>query len=234
MTSGTIQLEARGVVKTFKGPAGAVEVLQGLDFSPRPGSLVAIVGASGAGKSTLLHILGTLERPTSGSIQYEGQEVFSLASNELARFRNLKIGFVFQFHHLLPELTALENVTLPGLISGRPRYELREAGTRLLDAVGLSARAEHRPSELSGGEQQRVAVARALINDPLLLLADEPSGNLDGPTGEELHDLLERLVRERGQTTVVATHNQRLADRADAVYRMEGGKLHHLRGLADN
>jgi lipoprotein-releasing system ATP-binding protein len=229
-----IQLEAKQVVKTYRGPGGDVEVLQSLDFTLRPASLVAIVGASGAGKSTLLHVLGTLERPTSGSIQYQGKEVFSLNSNELARFRNRQLGFVFQFHHLLPELNALENVMLPGLIAGRPRYDLRKAGERLLEAVGLQARVEHRPSELSGGEQQRVAVARALINDPLLLLADEPSGNLDGPTGEDLHDLLEKLVREQGQTIVVATHNQRLADRADAVYRMEGGKLHDLRGFADN
>jgi lipoprotein-releasing system ATP-binding protein len=189
---------------------------------------VAIVGASGAGKSTLLHILGTLDRPTAGTVHFGGEDVFRLPPAELARFRNRSVGFVFQFHHLVPELTALENVMLPGWMAGREGYELQEAARELLDAVGVGGRAEHRPTELSGGEQQRVAVARALVNEPLLLLADEPTGNLDIPTGEALHDLLERLVRERGQTTVVATHNPRLAERANAVYRMADGGLVRL------
>jgi len=177
----------------------------------------------------LLHILGTLDRPTGGRVLVEGEDVFRLSGTALARFRNRAVGFVFQFHHLLPELTALENVTMPGLIAGRERYDLQEEGRRLLGIVGLEAREDHRPAQLSGGEQQRVAVARALVNGPKILLADEPSGNLDGPTGEALHELLDHLVRERGQTTIVATHNDRLAARADAVYRMERGKLHILR-----
>jgi lipoprotein-releasing system ATP-binding protein len=218
-------LRAEGLAKVFPTPRGDLTVLDELEFAPARGTLTAIVGASGAGKSTLLHILGTLDRPTRGTVRFEGRDVFGSPGDVLARFRNRSIGFVFQFHYLLPELDALENVILPGMMAGRERSELRKAGRSLLERVGLAERIEHRPSELSGGEQQRVAVARALINDPILLLADEPTGNLDAPTGEGLHELLERLVRERGQTTVVATHNERLAGRADAVYRMEGGRL---------
>ena len=222
-------LRGEGLSKQFRTPRGSLTVLSELEFAPARGRLTAIVGASGTGKSTLLHILGTLDRPTGGRVLVEGEDVFRLSGTALARFRNRAVGFVFQFHHLLPELTALENVTMPGLIAGRERYDLQEEGRRLLGIVGLEAREDHRPAQLSGGEQQRVAVARALVNGPKILLADEPSGNLDGPTGEALHELLDHLVRERGQTTIVATHNDRLAARADAVYRMERGKLHILR-----
>ena len=201
-------------------------MLDGLDFTPRAGALTAITGASGSGKSTLLHVLGTLDRPTRGSVHYGGKDVFALTSRELAKFRNRSIGFVFQFHHLLPEFDALENVMMPGLIAGRGRAEAQAQAAKLLALVGLAARAEHRPGELSGGEQQRVAVARALMNEPIVLLADEPSGNLDRTNSDELHALLESLVRERGQTAIVATHDDRLAARADEVYRLEGGCLH--------
>jgi lipoprotein-releasing system ATP-binding protein len=219
-------LDVRGLGKVYPSPGGDLTVLEDLDFRPRPRTLTAIVGASGSGKSTLLHVLGTLDRPTSGSVAFEGRNVFALASGERARFRNRSIGFVFQFHHLLPEFTALENVMMPGLIAGRKRYEVASEAAKLLASVGLAGRSDHRPGELSGGEQQRVAVARALINRPVLLLADEPSGNLDRANSEELHALLARLVHELGQTTLVATHDERLAARADEVYRLEGGKLH--------
>jgi lipoprotein-releasing system ATP-binding protein len=227
-------LEVQGLRKVFASPAGELCVLEGVDFRPERSRMTAIVGASGAGKSTLLHILGTLERMSAGSIRFEGREIFELPARDLARFRNRSIGFIFQFHHLLPEFDALENVIMPGLMAGKPRATLEEKGSNLLTEVGLKDRIQHRPGELSGGEQQRVAVARALINDPVLLLADEPSGNLDRATSEELHGLLARLVRDRGQTTLVATHDERLAARADAVYRLEERRLHPVRTLADN
>jgi lipoprotein-releasing system ATP-binding protein len=227
-------LEVKALRKVFPSPGGELCVLERVDFRPDRGRMTAIVGASGAGKSTLLHVLGTLERLTEGSVRFEGREIFALPARDLARFRNRSIGFIFQFHHLLPEFDALENVIMPGLMTGRPRSELEVKGLNLLESVGLQDRVRHRPGELSGGEQQRVAVARALVNEPVLLLADEPSGNLDRTTSEELHSLLARLVRDRGQTTVVATHDERLADRADAVYRLEEGRLHPVRTLADN
>ncbi len=201
-------------------------MLSGLSFRPPRGALTAIVGASGSGKSTLLHVLGTLDRPSGGRVLYNGRDVFGLSSGEVARFRNRSIGFVFQFHHLLPEFTALENVMMPGLMAGRARYDVQREALVLLERVGLVERREHRPGELSGGEQQRVAVARALINRPEVLLADEPSGNLDRANSLELQSLLEDLVRELGQSTVVATHDERLAGRAREVYRLEGGRLH--------
>jgi lipoprotein-releasing system ATP-binding protein len=214
--------------KVYPMPGEDLTVLSGLEFRPRKGRLTAIIGASGVGKSTLLHILGTLDRPTRGMVRYRGQDLFALSSGELARFRNTSIGFVFQFHHLLPEFTALENVMMPGLV-GRGRWsEVEVKASKLLRQVGLEGRSGHRPAELSGGEQQRVAVARALLNDPLVLLADEPSGNLDRASSDELHDLLERLAREAGQTAVVATHDERLAVRAHEVYRLRGGRLHLL------
>jgi lipoprotein-releasing system ATP-binding protein len=234
MTSPESVLEAIDLGKAYPTPGGDLRVLEGLAFRPRRGALTAIVGASGVGKSTLLHILGTLDRPTSGKVLYAGRDLFSLSSAELARFRNRSIGFVFQFHHLLPEFTALENVMMPGLVARRTRSDAEAQAAALLDSVGLAPRSGHRPGELSGGEQQRVAVARALVNRPDLLLADEPSGNLDRASSEDLHALLERLVRETGQTTVVATHDERLAVRADEVYRLEGGKLHPVRASADN
>jgi lipoprotein-releasing system ATP-binding protein len=219
-------IEVANLAKVYSSPGGDLTVLDGLDFTPRAGALTAITGASGSGKSTLLHVLGTLDRPTRGTVNYNGKDVFALTSRELAKFRNRSIGFVFQFHHLLPEFDALENVMMPGLIAGRGRAEAETQAAKLLALVGLAARKEHRPGELSGGEQQRVAVARALMNEPIVLLADEPSGNLDRTNSDELQELLEHLVRERGQTAIVATHDDRLAARADEVYRLEGGRLH--------
>ncbi len=219
-------IEVSGLGKVYPSPGGDLTVLDGLDFAPRPGALTAITGASGSGKSTLLHLLGTLDRPTRGTVRYGDRDVFALSSRELARFRNRSIGFVFQFHHLLPEFNALENVMMPALIAGRGRAEAQAKAAELLALVGLAERAEHRPGELSGGEQQRVAVARALVNEPVVLLADEPTGNLDRANSDELHALLARLVRERGQTAIVATHDDRLAGRAGEVYRLEGGRLH--------
>jgi len=227
-------IEAVDLGKVYPMPGAELTVLAGLTFRPRRGALTAIVGASGAGKSTLLHILGTLDRPTTGSVRFEGKDLFTRSSRDLARFRNQSIGFVFQFHHLLPEFTALENVMMPGLVGRKNRYDVQKQAVNLLQTVGLADRRDHRPSELSGGEQQRVAVARALLNDPSLLLADEPSGNLDRATSEELHALLGTLVRDHGQTTIVATHDDRLAARADEVYRLEGGNLDPVRLVADN
>ena len=222
-------LEAQELTKSYAGPGGTLTVLQNLFLALKSGSITAIVGASGAGKSTLLHVLGTLDRPTQGRVLYEGKDLFQLPAKDVARFRNRSVGFVFQFHHLLPEFSALENVMMPGLVARRPRAEVEAQAANLLARVGLAERKDHRPAELSGGEQQRVAVARALVNDPLVLLADEPSGNLDRASSELLHDLLEGLVREKGQTTLVATHDERLAVRADEVYRLEGGTLHLVR-----
>lgn len=227
-------LQAEDLTKSYAAPGGALTVLQNLSFSLKRGAITAVLGASGAGKSTLLHVLGTLDRPTQGKVLYEGRDLFQLPAKEVARFRNRSVGFVFQFHYLLPEFSALENVMMPGLVARRPRAELEAQAAKLLGRVGLAERKEHRPAELSGGEQQRVAVARALINDPLVLLADEPSGNLDRASSELLHDLLESLVREKGQTTLVATHDERLAVRADEVYRLDGGTLHLVRSSADN
>jgi lipoprotein-releasing system ATP-binding protein len=227
-------LEAIDLGKSYPTPGGQLTVLEGLSLRLPRRSLTAIIGASGVGKSTLLHVLGTLDRPTVGRVLYEGRDLFRLPAREVAAFRNRSVGFVFQFHHLLPEFNALENVMMPGLIARRPRAEVEAAAAALLARVGLSARAEHRPAELSGGEQQRVAVARAILNQPLVLLADEPSGNLDRESSEALQALLLDLVRETGQTTLVATHDERLAVRADEVYRLEGGTLHLVRGSADN
>jgi lipoprotein-releasing system ATP-binding protein len=227
-------IQAEGLTKSYAAPGGALTVLHNLSLNLRRGSITAIVGASGAGKSTLLHVLGTLDRPTQGKVLYDGRDLFQLPPKEVSKFRNRSVGFVFQFHHLLPEFSALENVMMPGLVARRPRADLETQAANLLARVGLAERKDHRPAELSGGEQQRVAVARALVNEPLVLLADEPSGNLDRASSELLHDLLEGLVREKGQTTLVATHDERLAVRADEVYRLEGGTLHLVRSVADN
>ena len=190
------------------------------------GEIVAIVGASGAGKSTLLHILGTLDRPNSGSLFYEDVGVFTLGDDDLARFRSQNIGFVFQFHHLLPEFTAVENVAIPAMIMGRRFYDVREHAMKYLSDVGLEGRALQKPPKLSGGEQQRVAVARALMNSPKVILADEPSGNLDTGSAEALHTLIWNLSREKGQTFVVVTHNEALAKRADRALRIVDGVIH--------
>jgi lipoprotein-releasing system ATP-binding protein len=223
-------LEAHGLVKGYASPAGRVEVLTGLDLAVEAGEMVAVVGASGVGKSTLLHVLGTIDRPDSGSVRVAGEEAFSLPEARLRDFRNRTLGFVFQFHHLLPEFSALENVMMPLLIARRPAREAEARARELLEQMGLTSRASHRPAALSGGEQQRVAVARALAREPRALLADEPSGNLDRATGDRLHDLLRRLNQERGLSVVVVTHNERLAGLADRVLRLEAGRLSEVAG----
>ena len=196
---------------------GALNVLQDVSFTIHRGEIVAIVGESGAGKSTLLHLLGTLDRPTSGQVLFEGKDIFTKSDNELAHFRNRSIGFVFQFHHLLPEFTAVENVSMPSLIQQRSLGEVKERAIDLLTMLGLKDRLSHRPGQLSGGEKQRVAVARALMNKPSLVLADEPTGNLDTNTAESLHQELLRLRDTMKQTFIIVTHNQALADLADRV-----------------
>ncbi len=200
-------------------------VLDGIDLDIQKGEMLAIVGASGVGKSTLLHILGALDRPSSGKVFYGDLDVFGLDNGPLARFRNERVGFVFQFHHLLPEFSALENVMMPALIRRTDRPEAARAAERILNDVGLGARLHHRPGELSGGEQQRVAVARALVLNPDVVLADEPTGNLDLHTGEAVHDLLLSINKQQGITFVIVTHNDKLAVRADRVLRMADGRL---------
>jgi lipoprotein-releasing system ATP-binding protein len=202
-----------------------VEVLKGVDCVIAPGELAAIVGPSGVGKSTLLHLLGGLERPTSGSIRYGDTDLAALSDFALARFRNRCVGFVFQFHHLLPEFSAVENVMMPLLIRRHAAPEGRSRAIDLLSRFGLAARLHHRPGELSGGEQQRVAIARALIGEPAVLLADEPTGNLDSKTGEEVFELIRELNRERCLTCVLITHNEELARRTDRVLRMLDGRM---------
>jgi lipoprotein-releasing system ATP-binding protein len=219
-------IRVQGLTKTFPtGKGGKLYVLRGINLFVGKGQIVAIVGASGAGKSTLLHIMGTLDRPTSGQVFYEETDVFSLDDTRLARFRNDRVGFVFQFHHLLPEFTALENVAMPALVGGKKLHQVETRAKELLREVGVEDRAHERPPNLSGGEQQRVAVARALMNEPSVILADEPSGNLDTHNASILHDLLWNLSRDRGQTFVVVTHNESLAKRADKVARIVDGVI---------
>jgi lipoprotein-releasing system ATP-binding protein len=219
-------LEATDLTKTFVGgDGGLLTVLDGVSLQVARGEMVAIVGASGAGKSTLLHLLGALDRPTRGSVRLDGQQLDGMAEDALAELRNRAIGFVFQFHHLLREFSALENVMMPLRIAGWSASRAQERATTLLERVGLAARMSHRPSALSGGEQQRTAVARALAADPAVLLADEPSGNLDHANGERLHDLFGELSRDLEIAMVVVTHNRSLASRADRVLLMEDGKL---------
>lgn len=212
-------IQATGIHKSF----GPLEVLKGIDFQAVPGEIVSIMGASGAGKSTLLQILGTLSKPDTGSLVIDGVNVLELGRRDLAAFRNGKIGFVFQFHHLLPEFTALENVMIPALIAGRSKAAAKSEALRLLDVMGLSDRLSHKPSELSGGQQQRVAVARALVNSPAVLLADEPSGNLDSAAKANLHQLLLDLREQFGQTIVLVTHDESLAAAADRTLHMTDG-----------
>ncbi|NOT76595.1 MAG: ABC transporter ATP-binding protein [Cyclobacteriaceae bacterium] len=212
-------LEAISIEKSY----GTLKVLKGVDLSVKKGEVVSIVGASGAGKSTLLHMLGTLDTPDKGRITVKGQDVFSQSANELASYRNKHIGFVFQFHNLLPEFTALENVMIPGLLSGRKDSEVKSEAEQLLEELGLKDRIHHKPAEMSGGEQQRTAVARALINSPDLILADEPSGNLDSKNARELHELFFKLREKRGQTFIIVTHNQEFADMADRKLEMRDG-----------
>lgn len=218
-------LQVKDVYKSFTLGNQTVEVLNGINLTLHRGEMLAMVGESGAGKSTFLHILGTLDRPTHGTVLYEGQDVFRLSENELAEFRNQRIGFVFQFHHLLPEFTALENTYLPALMQKRPQGEMLEHATTLLSEVGLGHRLHHKPGELSGGEQQRVAVARALIQNPDLVLADEPTGNLDAHTGEAIFELLRSLNQKRGTAFIIVTHNERLSGQADRLIHVVDGKI---------
>ena len=225
-------LEASGLRKVYRGGDGSeIQVLSGVDLEVSRGEFVAIVGASGSGKSTLLHLLGALDAPTGGTVRLDGRAYGEQSSGELAAIRNRKIGFVFQFHHLLREFTALENVMMPLLIAGEEEIRARSRAEELLAAVGLAGRMAHRPNALSGGEQQRAAVARALASDPLLVLADEPSGNLDHLNSERLHELFARLSREFETALVVVTHNRHLAGRADRVLSLEDGRLVPLPGV---
>lgn len=212
-------IKAENIEKSF----GSLKVLKGVDFSAEKGEVVSIMGASGAGKSTLLQILGTLSTPDSGSLVIDGYDVLSLGSRELSAFRNLKLGFVFQFHHLLPEFTSLENVMIPALIAGKSAQQARSESRELLKVMGLSEREGHKPSELSGGEQQRVAIARALVNRPAILFADEPSGNLDTRTKDEIHSLFFSLREQFGQTIVIVTHDPDLANMCDRCLFMRDG-----------
>jgi lipoprotein-releasing system ATP-binding protein len=218
-------IKARSLVKGYRTAAGYVSVLEGVDVDVAEGEMLAITGASGVGKSTLLHVLGTLDRPDSGSVVVAGQDVFQIPERRLREFRNRTMGFVFQFHHLLPEFTALENVMMPLLIARASEAEAKGRAALLLAEVGLAARTHHRPGMLSGGEQQRVAVARALAQSPRVVLADEPTGNLDRHTGERLHALLRQLNRERGITLVLVTHNEQTAAACDRTLRLDGGRL---------
>ena len=220
-----VLLEARELVKGFRFGESYLPVLQEVDFTVQKGEMVAIVGASGVGKSTLLHVLGTLDEPERGSVFIGGEDVFALSEPERTELRNRTMGFIFQFHHLLPEFSALENVMMPLLIGRTPAGVARERAGRLLEVLGLADRAEHRPGQLSGGEQQRVAVARALVVQPRLVLADEPTGNLDKRTSDELVGLFVRLHQERGLTSVLVTHSQQIASVCDRVVYMEDGRL---------
>jgi len=225
-------LEARGIRKVFAGGDGQpLEVLRGVDLDVRRGELIAVVGASGAGKSTLLHLLGALDRCTSGDVWLEGSRYTDLDPVGLAELRNRKLGFVFQFHHLLREFTALENVMMPLLIAGLAERTARSRAEEVLSEVGLAGRMTHRPAELSGGEQQRCAVARALVHDPALVLADEPSGNLDHANSERLHEIFFQLAREFETAVVVVTHNRQLAARADRILWLEDGRLTAVRSV---
>ncbi len=223
---GVTVLEARGLVKRYVGGDGAeIEVLSGVDLDVARGEFVAIVGASGTGKSTLLHLLGALDRPTAGPVRLDGTDYAGLGPDALAALRNRKVGFVFQFHHLLRDFTALENVAMPLLIAGRGRRAAEARARELLAAVGLGGRLAHLPPQLSGGEQQRAAVARALAAGPLVLLADEPTGNLDQAHGDQLHELFAGLAADFEMAVVVVTHNRGFAARADRILTLEGGRL---------
>lgn len=216
-------ISMRGIHKSFD----RLEVLRGIDLDVRQGEILSIVGASGAGKTTLLQILGTLDRPDSGTVEYDGTRVFDLGTKALARFRNRNIGFIFQFHQLLPEFSMLENVAMPALIGGENRAAAMRRAAELIDYLGLGDRATHRPGQLSGGERQRAAVARALVNNPSVILADEPSGSLDSANRRELYDLFFRLRDERRQTFVIVTHDESLASRSDRVVHIADGVVTH-------
>ena len=216
-----MMIEAKGIEKSF----GTLKVLKGIDLQVEKSEVASIMGASGAGKSTLLQILGTLSTPDVGTLIIDGTDVTGLNRREISRFRNLKLGFVFQFHHLLPEFTSLENVMIPALIAGKSEKTAKDEALKLLDTMGLAERTSHKPSELSGGEQQRVAIARALVNRPAVLFADEPSGNLDSVTKSEIHNLFFRLRDELGQTIVIVTHDPELAKMCDRTLFMKDGQF---------
>ncbi|MEO0394343.1 MAG: ABC transporter ATP-binding protein [Pseudomonadota bacterium] len=221
-------LELRGITRNFADAGGVLEVLKGVNLTLKPGEAVALVGPTGAGKSTLLHIAGLLEQATDGALVINGQEVARLSEARRTALRLSEVGFVYQFHHLLPEFSALENVAMPGTIAGEARKHAHARAEELLTAVGLAERLNHRPSQLSGGEQQRVAIARALANKPSLLLADEPTGNLDQETGDAVFDMLASLVRDQGLAALIATHDRRLAAKLDRVVTLDAGKLVEL------
>jgi lipoprotein-releasing system ATP-binding protein len=214
-------IEGKGIVKNY----GNLRVLKGVDIHIKKGEVVAITGKSGAGKSTLLHILGTLDQSDDGTILFDDQDISKYNNKELAKFRNSEIGFIFQFHYLLPEFTALENVCIPGFIAKRPENEVIEEAKKLLDYLGLTDRMQHKPGALSGGEQQRVSVARALINKPSVIFADEPSGNLDIQSSQELHSLIFKLRNDFNQTFVLVTHNTDLANMSDRCLEMRDGQI---------
>lgn len=214
-------IETKGIYKSF----GSVDVIKGVDLQINDGEIITIVGASGAGKTTLLQIIGTLEKADKGDVIFDGQNISKMNQKTLAAFRNKNIGFVFQFHHLLPEFTALENICIPAFIAGIPKSVAVDKAMQLLDYLKLTNRADHKPSMLSGGEQQRIAVARALINKPAVILADEPSGNLDSQNAKELHELFFKLREQTGQTFVIVTHNPTLAQMADRTLTMKDGKI---------
>lgn len=216
-----MMIEAKGIEKSF----GTLKVLKGIDLQVEKSEIASIMGASGAGKSTLLQILGTLSTPDAGTLIIDGTDVTGLNRREISRFRNLKLGFVFQFHHLLPEFTSLENVMIPALIAGKSEKTAKDEALKLLDTMGLAERTSHKPSELSGGEQQRVAIARALVNRPAVLFADEPSGNLDSVTKSEIHNLFFRLRDELGQTILIVTHDPELAKMCDRTLFMKDGQF---------
>ncbi len=216
-------IEVRDLDKFYSMPSQRLEVLKGLNLAVSPGEMVAVVGQSGSGKSTLLHILGALDRPTNGSVRYGGVDLQDLDAEGLARFRRSSVGFVFQFHNLLPEFSALENVSMPQRVSGSFRDE--GTGREMLALVGLETRLHHRPGELSGGEQQRVAIARALVNRPRLVLADEPTGNLDSRTGTRVFELFREIQRDKKHTSIVVTHNARIASKCDRILKLENGSL---------
>lgn len=220
-----MSIEIKGLWKVFETVGGRVEALKGIDLNISDGETLAVVGVSGSGKSTLLHILGTLERPSEGEVTYSGQNIFNQSDREIASFRNSEIGFVFQFHYLLPEFSALENVMMPCLIKGMAPDLAREMSAEILRKVGLEQRLEHRPGELSGGEQQRVAIARAVVLKPKVILADEPTGNLDLDTGDSILDLFLMLNQEYGITSVLVTHNMGIANRLKRRIRLTDGKI---------
>ena len=214
-------IQAQNLTKIYKSPASQVVVFEDLNFEVQTGSLFAIIGPSGAGKSTLLHLLGGLDRPTRGDVLFKDQSIFQWQASQLAQFRNRHVGFVFQFHHLLPEFTALENTMMPKLIRGDDRNSTEAAARQILDRVGLAQRLDHKVGEVSGGEQQRIAIARALIGQPELLLADEPTGNLDHRTGDAIFQMIRELHRERGLTSVIVTHNERIAVQCNEVWELD-------------